>query len=1234
MKNCPYIPVIASFSSLLLICTPTFSTPASSNIPTPSVPTQTASDKVRQIAQSITVKVLVGNYRGSGILIAKKGQVYTILTNAHVVSRGNPYRIQTSDGKVYQANLIYQGDTSSDNDLVLLEFQAKDNYAVATVGNSSTLKENQVVFTAGFPFEQEQLIFTSGKITLIATKPLRGGYQIGYTNQTQQGMSGGPVLNEEGKLIGIVGQSAEPILNDAYIYQDRTIPTPRVMEKMRQSSFAVPIAKLTQIAPQLTEIIPNAENQKNPPQTTQYTGIVKEVDDIAQQITVKIDLRYSGNGSGVIVAKQGQTYYVLTANHVVDRDEAKPGCQLDTEQRTEEYHIVTPDGQRYPVNLEKMTCLEGVDLAVVSFTSGKTYTVANLAKYKVGSEGSQWIFVSGFPGTKTSNRLLTAGKAVKKEDAQENVQDIHSLTKHYGLYYTNASYRGMSGSPVLDRSGRVIGINTAAEDEIEIDQAGQMVELHLGYSLGVPIATFLSLASKTGVKTEDLKIENSLPAGLNSSEATSIENQLFSLKVPHSAFDWLNYGSQLQKLDRQEEAFAAFTQAIKLKPDFYQAYYARGLVLIDQPQVKAGLSWSISQKALADFKQATKLQPNFYQGWRRQSYTLTALSKYSEALAAIDKAIAIQPKDFNLYVQKAHVLWFLKRYQEELVAYNEALKINPSAKMYFYRAFRDELSLLLAKKVPFDKNKVIKVIANYTKAIELEPNSEHYQTRGRFYFLHLKDYDKAFADYTKAIELEPNGFNYRTRGKAYFELKDYDKAFADYTKAIELKPNGLNYRTRGDAYFELKNYDKAFADYTRAIEVAPSSYSYKIRGDAYFKLKEYKKAVADYTRAIEITPDSYSYKVRGDAYFKLKEYKKAVADYTQIIKVQPNNAESYNIRGDAYFQLKDYDKAFADYTKAIEVAPNDEPLFIRKVVTIKWDAYYRRGSAYLDIKNYEKSIADFTKAIEIEDVPESIVNVYSRRGKAYFQLKNYDKAFADYNKAIELRPDYDYLYVLRGDAYAKLKEYEKAIADFTQAIERMPEGLIDNPEMADRFSLVYLNRGLAYAALKDYGRAILDFSKVIEIKPNDVQYYYLRGRTYFQLKDYPRAIVDYSKVIELQSNDVESYRMRGLAYLVLKDYQKAIADYSKVIELQPNDVKTYETRGLAYLALKDYQKAIADYSKIIELQPNDVESYRTRGDAYLKVKDYQRAIVDYNKAIELQPNDFESYKMRGIAYFL
>ncbi|MGB5772260.1 MAG: tetratricopeptide repeat protein, partial [Crocosphaera sp.] len=62
---------------------------------------------------------------------------------------------------------------------------------------------------------------------------------------------------------------------------------------------------------------------------------------------------------------------------------------------------------------------------------------------------------------------------------------------------------------------------------------------------------------------------------------------------------------------------------------------------------------------------------------------------------------------------------------------------------------------------------------------EYKVKIESYQKFFESGYLHynLSEYDKAIADYTKAIELNPNyAYAYNNRGLAYYNLKEYQKA--------------------------------------------------------------------------------------------------------------------------------------------------------------------------------------------------------------------------------------------------------------------------------------------------------------------------------------------------------------------------------------------------------------------------------------------------------------------------
>jgi S1-C subfamily serine protease len=85
----------------------------------------------------------------------------------------------------------------------------------------------------------------------------------------------------------------------------------------------------------------------------------QEVGQIAREITVVI-AGPDGRGSGVIVDQNNDTYYVLTAYHVIK----EPGA----------YEIHTPDGERYPVFRSQR--IGNFDLALIWFTSKNNYQVA------------------------------------------------------------------------------------------------------------------------------------------------------------------------------------------------------------------------------------------------------------------------------------------------------------------------------------------------------------------------------------------------------------------------------------------------------------------------------------------------------------------------------------------------------------------------------------------------------------------------------------------------------------------------------------------------------------------------------------------------------------------------------------------------------------------------------------------------------------------------------------------
>ncbi len=84
--------------------------------------------------------------------------------------------------------------------------------------------------------------------------------------------------------------------------------------------------------------------------------------------------------------------------------------------------------------------------------------------------------------------------------------------------------------------------------------------------------------------------------------------------------------------------------------------------------------------------------------------------------------------------------------------------------------------------------------------------AEKFRNSGIEFAVKLEN-DRAIADFTKAIELDPKYADaYSRRGAAYSNKKDDDRAIADFTKVIELDPKFyFAYINRGGIYLIKKD---------------------------------------------------------------------------------------------------------------------------------------------------------------------------------------------------------------------------------------------------------------------------------------------------------------------------------------------------------------------------------------------------------------------------------------------
>jgi predicted O-linked N-acetylglucosamine transferase (SPINDLY family) len=127
-------------------------------------------------------------------------------------------------------------------------------------------------------------------------------------------------------------------------------------------------------------------------------------------------------------------------------------------------------------------------------------------------------------------------------------------------------------------------------------------------------------------------------------------------------------GLALEALQRHDEALACFDRLINLKPDFIEAHYNRGNVLLASGRL---------EQAVASFDDMIRLDPNHVSAWNNRGNALSRLDKLEQAVASYDKALSLKPKHVSALVNRGSVL--LKRADVEaaIASYDRSLAVKP-----------------------------------------------------------------------------------------------------------------------------------------------------------------------------------------------------------------------------------------------------------------------------------------------------------------------------------------------------------------------------------------------------------------------------------------------------------------------------------------------------------------------------------------------------------------------------
>lgn len=511
----------------------------------------------------------------------------------------------------------------------------------------------------------------------------------------------------------------------------------------------------------------------------------------------------------------------------------------------------------------------------------------------------------------------------------------------------------------------------------------------------------------------------------------------------------------------------------------------------------------------------------FAQPQGKQSYNFTrALEEVkkgnnADAMDYLSKEVSDNPDNGYAYMTMAILQADAENYNDAMSSVNLAIKKLPKKdKEYTGRAYASRAHLYAIA------GDTIQALADFNKAIKINPSDEDVQEAFGQMLYELKRYDEADAAYRSIIAINPTSvMGYMGLGRDSYARGNYEEAIRQYDTVIRMYDDySSGYAFRAESYLKLGRYLEAINDITKSLSIDNDAKAHhylfefpdsqtplvvtKLKGMAvknphdaewwyyiaqlYNSKKMYPDAIEAVRKAYDIDAHPVFLEMIADCHQELGEYTQALEAITQAQQMRPDDLDLISSKADILGESGDIGGAIAEWTRYIDKSPDF------------FGGYYRRG--------FFKDLAQRT-----------------------------DEAIDDYNMAIMLNPDYAYSYLGKGDMLMKKGLTDDAMSAYRRVVE------LDTVPSTSSCAMY------AYLALGEKEKAVDFMERVIANDSTDCGNYYDGACFYSRMGDIDKALNHLRMAFEkgfrrfhhvMSDDDLESLRATDGFKTLIKEFQK------------------------------------------------------------------------------------------------
>jgi tetratricopeptide (TPR) repeat protein len=492
--------------------------------------------------------------------------------------------------------------------------------------------------------------------------------------------------------------------------------------------------------------------------------------------------------------------------------------------------------------------------------------------------------------------------------------------------------------------------------------------------------------------------------------------------LPRTAADWIKLANEQWKAGKAELAIASYQEAIRLDPQYAQAYL--------------GLSSLLNQTGkqelqIAVLETARQLIPASAEIACALMEALDLAQRYDDEINVGNAYLALQPKHAMVLATLGQAYLKLKQYNIAIPSLEEATGLDgglPAALYNLAFAYRQVGRYE-------DAFNALRRILDGDMQFSMRDNAWSQMIAQ---LLHLGRIVDATEEVDKELRLNPDSaYALFARGDIRRAQGDFEDAIADLNQALTLPgPRGLKaqiYFSLGTAYFQISRLSDAIEMLNKSAELMPENEDYRdlqlscqrLLAVAYGMSSRCEESMDAFEKAIKLNPDDMSlYNNLSNCLLRPGHWQDAEKALRYAIKLAPQRFEpKYNLSRILLLQ-KRFTEAESELRECLRLGGKT------------WEVYYTFGSLQLQRKNLKEAASMYAEAHRLRPSDALIMNAL---GYTLLELnEDLEEALDLAQRAVKIDPASAAFHDTLGWAYFKTGKYAEAERELVLASRKSP----------------------------------------------------------------------------------------------------------------------------------------------------------------------------------------------------